>query len=210
MKIASLLLTAASACVLTAAAVAADPKDDLAAVMKAQSDAPAYRAKIATSDSNSGMKMTVTMERVKPNQIHVKTEGGPMAVEVYSDGQKTLMKQGDTPFQEAPPQVAAMLAQNSQEAMMQQAIASAKNVKVAGHESVNGTAATLYTYDAEMSGVQSANKLWVSDKEHRPIKGESDVHGKVAAGGADGTKIDMKVTSTFDYDPSIKVVMPTK
>lgn len=210
MKIASLLLAAASACLLTSVAVAADPKDDLAAVMKAQNDAPAYRAKVLTADSTSGMNMTVTMERVKPNQIHVKTEGGPVSAEVYSDGQKTLMRQGTGAFQEAPPQVAAMMTQNSQEAVMQQAIQSAKNVKVAGHEAVSGTPATVYSYDAEMMGVQSANKLWVSDKDHRPIKSESDVHGNVAVGGQGGQNVNMKVTSTFEYDPSIKVVMPTK
>ena len=207
MNITRLLLAAASVCVLTSSA-AADPKDDLAAVMKAQNDAPAFRAKVTTA--GTGMNMTVTMERVKPSQLHVKTEGGPVSMEVYSDGQKTLMKQGDGAFQEAPPQMAAMLTQNNQEAMMQQAIQAAKDVKVTGHEAVNGNPATVYSYDAEMSGMQSANKLWVSDKDHRPVKSESEVHGNVAAGGAAGTNINMKITSTFDYDPSIKIVMPAK
>ena len=207
MKFAPFLLTAASVCVLTTS-VFADTKDDLAAVMKAQSDAPAFRAKVVTA--GSGMNMTVTMEKVKPNSMHVKTEGGPVAMEIYSDGQKTLMKQGDGAFQEAPAQMAAMLTQNSQEAMMQQAIAASKNVKVTGHEAVNGAPATVYSYDAEMSGMQSSNKLWVSDKDHRPVKSESEVHGSVAGAGAAGADINMKVTTSFDYDPSIKVVMPAK
>lgn len=204
-----LLATAVSACALTSS-VLADTKDDLAAVMKAQNDAPAYRAKVATSGGPAGANMTITMEKVKPNQMHVKTEGGPVAMEIYSDGQKTLMRQGEGAFQEAPAQMAAMLTQNSQEAMMQQAIQASKNVKVDGHDTVNGVAATVYSYDADMNGMQSSNKLWVSDKEHRPIKSESTVHGSVPAAGAAGQDINMKVTSTFDYDPSIKVVMPTK
>ena len=176
--------------------------------MKAQSDAPAFHAKVITA--GSGMNMTVTMDRVKPNMLHVKTEGGPVSMEVYSDGQKTLMKQGEAAFQEAPPQMAAMLTQNSQEAMMQQAVQAAKNVKVVGHEAVNGAAATVYSYDADMSGLQSSNKLWVFDKDHRPVKSESEVHGSVTAGGPAGTNINMKITTAFDYDPSIKVVMPAK
>lgn len=208
MKIAPFLLTAASMCVLTSSVLAGDPKDDLVAVMKAQNDAPAFRAKVVTA--GSGVSMTVTMERVKPSLLHVKTEGGSMLMEVYSDGQKTLMNQGGGAFQEAPPQVATMLTQNSQDAMMQQAMQAAKNVKVAGHEAVNGAAATVYSYDAEMAGIQSSNKLWVSDKDHRPVKSESDVHGSLAGDDAGGTAVSMKVTSTFDYDPSIKVVMPAK
>ncbi len=202
------MLAAASVCVLTSPLKAADPKDELANVMKAQNDAPAFRAKVVTS-GDAGMNMTVTMERVKPSQLHVKTEGGPVLMEVYSDGQKTLMKQGEGAFQEAPPQVAAMLTQNSQEAMMQQAIQAAKNVKVTGHEAINGAPATVYAYDAEMSGMQSSNKLWVSDKDHRPVKSESEVHGS-PAGGPAGMNINMKIASTFDYDPSIKIVMPVK
>lgn len=209
MKFTSLLLTAASVCALSATVVAADPKDDLAAVMKAQNDAPSFRAKVITT--GTGMNMTVTMEKVKPSQLHVKTEGGPVSMEIYSDGQKTLMKQGGGEFQEAPPQVAAMLTQNSQEAMMQQAMQAAKNVKVSGHEAVNGNPATVYSYDAEMSGMQSSNKLWVSDKDHRPVKSESEVHGSMPSGGAAAsTDLNMKIVSTFDYDPSIKVVMPAK
>ena len=176
-----LFAAATTACLFTSITSRAEPKDDLAAVMKAQSDAPAFRAKVVTA--GNGM---------------------------YSDGQKTLMKQGEGAFQEAPPQMAAMLTQNSQEAMMQQAMQAAKNVKVSGHEPINGNPATVYSYDADMGGMQSSNKLWVSDKDHRPVKSESDVHGSVAAGAAGNTDISMKVTSTFEYDPSIKVVMPAK
>ena len=208
MKIALFLLTAASLCALVSSGVASDPKDDLTAAMKAQNDAPAFRTKMTTA--GEGMNMTVAMERVKPSQLHFKTEGGPVSVELYSDGQKTLMKQGEGAFQEAPAQMAAMLTQNSQEAMMQQAIQTAKNVKVTGHEAVNGAATTVYAYDADQSGMHSANKLWVSDKGHLPMKSESDVHGSVAAGGVPSREVNMKVTCTFDYDPSIKVVMPAK
>ena len=208
MKIAPFLLTAASVCVLATPGMAGDPKDDLVAVMKAQNDVPAFRTKVVTS-GDAGLNMTVTMEKVKPSLLHVKTEGGPVLMEVYSDGQKTLMRQGEGAFQEAPPQVAAMLTQNSQEAMMQKAMEAAKNIKVAGHEAVNGAPATLYTYDADITGMQTTNKIWVSDKDHRPVKGESDVHGS-PQGAPAGTNINMKVISTYDYDPSIKVVMPAK
>ncbi len=205
----SLFLAATSACLFSTTAFA-DLKDDLAAVIKAQGDAPAYRAKVITSGGPAGANMTITMEKVKPNQMHVKTEGGPANIEIYSDGQKTLLRQGEGAFQEAPAQMAAMLTQNSQEVMMQQAIQSAKNVKVSGKDNVGGVAATIYSYDADVQSMHSANKLWVSDKDKRPIKSESEVKGNVATGAEGGTDINMKVTSTFDYDPSIKVVMPAK
>ena len=211
MKFSSRLPLIAAFAASFATCASADPKADISAAMKAQNDAPAFRAKISTLDNSTKAATTITMESVKPDQMHVKTEMGPgMVVEMYSDGKKTVMSQGGGAYMDAPPQVAEMLGKARQQATMDTALQAAKNIQVAGHETVNGNAATVYSYDADMMGMQSTNKIWISDKDHRPLKSESGVHGSVQMGTEPGPAVDMKVTTSFDYDPSIKIVMPTK
>ena len=202
-----LLLTAATAC-LVATTASADPKDDVAAAMKAQNDAPAYRMKMVSTDNNTKAVTTITLESVAPDSMHLKTEGGPQQMEVITDGKRTLMSQGSGGLQEAPAQMGAMIGQARKSATMETMIKSAKDVKVAGHEAVNGVPATIYTFDTDMMGLHSANKLWVSDKDHRPLKSEGEAKGEMSMGGQPGQKVDQMVSIAYDYDPSIKIVLP--
>ena len=202
-----LLLTAASACVLSATAFA-DPKDEVAAAIKAQNDAPAYRMKMVSTDNNTKAVTTITLESVGTDSLHLKTEGGPQQMEVITDGKRTLMSQGGGALQEAPAGMGAMIGQARKSVAMDQMIKSAKDVKVVGHDALNGVPATEYTFDTDMMGLHSTNKLWVSDKDHRPLKSEGEAKGEMAMGGQPGTKVDQSVGITYDYDPSIKIELP--
>ncbi len=210
MKFASrLLFTAASACVLSSVAWAADPKDDVVAAMKAQNDAPAYRMKMTSTDNSSKAVTSITLESVNPDGLHMKSEaGGVTTMELISDGKRTMMSQGGGALQEAPAGMSAMIGQARKSATMETMIQAAKDVKLAGHESVNGVPATIYTFGTEMMGLQSTNKLWVSDKDHRPLKSEGEAHGDVQMGSQPGQKVDQKVAIAYEYDPSIKIVLP--
>ena len=201
------LFTAVSACLLTATAFA-DPKDDVAAAMKAQNDAPAYRMKMVSTDNNTKAATTITLESVSPDSLHLKTEGGPQSMEVITDGKRTMMSQGGGALQEAPPQMGAMIGQARKSVAMDQMIKAAKDVKVVGHDPLNGVAATEYTFDTDMMGLHGTNKLWVADKDHRPLKSEGAAKGEMSMGGQPGQKVDQTVSITYDYDPSIKIELP--
>ena len=201
------LLTTASVCLLAGTAFA-DPKDDVAAAMKAQNDAPAYRMKMVSVDNNTKATTTITLESVSPDSLHLKTEGGPQAMEVITDGKRTMMSQGGSALQEAPPQMGAMIGQARKSVAMDQMIKAAKDVKVVGHDPLDGVPATEYSFDTDMMGLHSSNKLWVSDKDHRPLKSEGVAKGEVSMGGQPGQKVDTNITVSYDYDPSIKIEVP--
>ena len=204
MKFTPCILLAASACLLATSAWAADPKADIVASMKAQNDAPAYRMKMTSTDPNTKAVTAITLESVNPDGMHMKTEaGGKVVMEMLTDGKRTLMSQGGGDLQDAPPQVASMIGQARKTATMEAMIQTATDVKVAGHETVNGVPTTVYTFATEMMGLHSTNKLWVSDKDHRPLKSEGEAHGDMQ-----GQKVDQVVAVAYDYDPSIKIVLP--
>lgn len=205
MKIVSrFLLTGTSLCILSTVALAADPKADVLAAMKAQNDAPAYRMTMSSADTNTNASTSIILESVKPDGMHLKSvAGGKVAMEMMTDGKRTLMSQAGGELQEAPPAVAAMITQAKQTATMEAMIGQAKDIKMVGHETVNGTPTSVYTFATDMMGINSTNKLWVSDKDHRPLKSEGEGHGEMA-----GQKVDQKVTVAYDYDPSIKIVLP--
>ena len=79
----------------------------------------------------------------------------------------------------------------------------AQNVKFVGHDTGGGTPVSVYTFDADMMGMHTAAKEWVSDKDHRPLKSESTTTGNVA-----GQDVNQVTSATYEYDPSIKVTMP--
>ena len=201
------LFTAASVCLLAGTALA-DPKDDLAAAMKAQNDAPAYRMKMTSTDNNTKAVTTITLESVGTESLHLKTEGGPQPMEVITDGKRTMMSQGGGPLQEAPPQFGAMIGQARKSVAIDQAIKSAKDVKVVGHDPLNGVPATEYSFDTDMMGLHATNELWVSDKDHRPLKSEGQAKGEVSMGGQPAQKMDQTISISYDYDPSIKIELP--
>ena len=201
------LLATASVCLLAGTAFA-DPKDDVAAAMKAQNDAPAYRMKMTSTDNNTKAVTTITLESVSPDSLHLKTEGGPQTMEIITDGKRTMMSQAGGALQEAPPQMGAMIGQARKSVAMDQMIKSAKDVKVVGHDPLNGVPATEYSFDTDMMGLHSTNKLWVGDKDHRPLKSEGEAKGEMSMGGQPGQKVDQTVSISYDYDPSIKIELP--
>ena len=205
MKFSSLPVVTFCAVTFASGAFAQDPTDALKQATKAQNDAPAYRMKIVSTDPATKQVSTITMENVNPDKLHMKMEtGSATQMELVSDGQKTFMSQGGGKMQEAPPQVAAMIVQSRKTATLDAITKMAQDVKLAGHETIGGNPTSIYTFTSDMMGMHSNTKLWISDKDHRPVKAEGETKGKQA-----GQQIDQMVAITFDYDPNIKITLPT-
>ncbi len=202
MKIASRLpvLTLFATC-----AFAEDPMEAIKQATRAQADAPAYRMKIVSTDPATKQGATITMENVNPDKMHMKMEAsGQTTMEIVSDGQKTFMAQGGGKMTEAPAQMGAMIVESRKQQSLDAITKLAKDVKLVGHESISGTPTSVYTFSADMMGMHSTTKLWISDKDHRPLKAEGE-----SKGDQGGQQIDQQMTITFEYDPSIKVTLPT-
>ena len=203
MKISSWLPVASLSVVTFAAgAFAQDPMDALKQSTQSLNDVPAYRMKIVSSNPTTKQTSTITMEKVNPDKMHMKMEG-PMAMELITDGHKTFMAQGGAPMTEAPAQMAQMIVEANKTNSIDMVTKMAKDVKLTGHETLGGVPASVYTFSSDMMGLHATNKMWISDKDHHPLKTEGE-----AKGSAGGQTVDQQTVVTFDYDPNIKITLP--
>lgn len=200
-------LPAVFAVVLSTAAFADPGTDALVAAAKAAEDAPAYRMNVTSTDPASGKPTVMTLEIVKPESIHMKSEAGGQ-IELITDGKRVFMSQGGGKLMEAPAQMGAVIKQARQQFSGEAVARMAHDVKLVGHEAVNGVPASVYTFNSDVMGLHSESKEWISDKDHRPLKLEGTTKGQLQAGGQTSPAMDAKSTATFEYDPTIKITLP--
>ena len=132
-------------------------------------------------------------------------------MEMWFDGKKTFMRHGPSgEIREVPSTMSAMIAQAREQASVNALLGMAKEAKFVGHDNVNGAPASIYSFKTEMAGFTTTSKLWISDADSRPLKAEGETHGelKIAAGPEHATN--KKSLTTFEYDASIKIVVPAK
>jgi outer membrane lipoprotein-sorting protein len=191
---------------ISAAQAGDDPMEALKKAQKAQLDAPASRMKVITTDDNNKTS-TVTIELVNPDMLHWTTENdGQVAMEMWADGKKTYMRQGPAgEIRESPINISSLITQARQSNTLETFIAAAQDLKVVGHENVNGAPASIYTFKSTAMGLDSSVKLWVSDANNLPLKSEADTHRELK-----GHTTSKKSVTTFEYGPSIKIVVPAK
>jgi outer membrane lipoprotein-sorting protein len=183
-----------------------DSMEALKKTQKAQLDAPASRMKVITTEDNNKTS-TVTIELVQPNMLHWTTENdGQVAMEMWADGQKTYMRQGPAgEIRESPIDISSLMTQARQSNTLETLVAAAQDLKLAGHEDVNGAPASIYTFKSTAMGLNSSVKLWVSDRDNLPLKSEADTSRELK-----GHTTSKKSVTTFEYGPSIKIVVPGK
>ncbi len=147
------------------------------------------------------------MEMVNPDLMHLRTG---MGTEVYSDGRTILSREGASgPFAEARGNVGATVAMARQMATPDVLLQMATDVRFAGRDTVGGVPASIYAVDALVMGLRVNARLWVSDADRRPLRLEGETNGELKFGGArPGHRVHRSAVVTYEYDPSIQVVMP--
>jgi len=173
---------------------------------KGQVEAPAYRMKMVSTESNDKTN-TMTVELVKPDSLYWKTEdNGQVTVEMWSDGKKTYIRQGPAGVvQPSTMEVSSLLTQAGQVNPLPTLITGAQDLKIVGHDELNGAGASVYTFKSTLVNTDSSVKLWISDVDHLPLKSEVDMHRELKA-----ASVHKKIVITYEYGPSIKIVVPTK
>ena len=200
----------------------ADEAADLDAAQKALDAVPAYRATLVASSSETPGTNRVTNEFVRPDLVHTRAEtNGTLDFEAYADGKKTVVSEQGGAYKDAAPGIAAMIAR----ARGQLSLRSEKNddfthrvshLTFSGHETVNGVASSCYKGEDDNEGVgpmtamHSSVKIWISDQDHRPLRVEWNRRGTQKMDPQDaGKPFSQEVQVTYDYDPSIKISLPT-
>jgi hypothetical protein len=207
------LAAAAIGTLLTSAARAGDdPMDAIKKAQKAQTEAPSCRVKVISTDIDSQKPSTIIMELVKPDLLHFRMEdNGQAKMEMWSDGKKTFMRHGPSgEIKEMPSSMSAIIAQAREQTSMNALLGMAKEVKFVGHENVNGTSASIYSFKTEIAGFTTTSKLWISDADSLPLKAEGETHGELKIDAGPGHATNKKSLTTFEYDASIKIIVPAK
>lgn len=189
-----------------------DPREAIAKAQKAQTEAPSCRVKIISTDIDGQKPSTIILELVKPDLFHFKMEdSGRVKMEMWSDGKKTFMRRGASgEVTEVPSTMSAIIAQAREQASINALLGMARDVRFVGRENLNGTSASIYTFTTEMAGFTTTSKLWISDADSRPLKAEGETHGELKIDAGSGHATNKKSLTTFEYDPSIKIVLPVK
>ena len=191
---------------LVTTARAQDGREALRQAAEAMRQAPAYRATVSDAGSSA---TELSMEVVNPNLLHLRTG---MGTEVYADGKTILSREGASgSFTEARGNVAATVALARQMATPDALLQMTTGVRFAGHDAVNGQPASVYAVDATMLGMRVNARVWVADADRRPLRVEGEINGELKLGphaGA-GRRVHRSSVVTYQYDPSIRIVMPT-
>lgn len=193
-----------------AATRAGDTTDVLVAADKATNEAPACRVITITTSVGYTWQDKQTVEAVKPHCLHVKAEKDGMTYfESITDGKRTFMSRDGAKLTELSAQRCAEMKHANDWLAGKAETRRARHVTMVGHEEVNGVSATIYAFDtADVGGLHSVFKDWISDQDHRLLKVENEVTRVKSPGVPQEKAIDMKSSSVFEYDPSIKVTLP--
>ena len=181
---------------LTATAFADDAQDLLEKSQQAMLNVPAMRMTMDSVDHTKNKTTNMVVE-------------GKLAAEIVSSGHKSFMRRGDGPFQPMPGNVAEMIMNARSSAALQGVAEKASGVTLVGHENVNGLGTSVYTFQTNAMGLTVKAKVWISDQDNLPLKEENHTEGETKLGASPGVKVDRDATVTFDYDPSIKITLPT-
>ncbi len=194
----------------TVASAQDDGREALRRSAEALKAVPAYRVRITDADPGAAQGIDVRMEVVNPDRLHITAwEGGGM-VEVFSDGRRTLSRDGSSgKFAQAPASVGALVAMARQASSLDLILQMAGNVRLTGRESVGGSPASVYVFDALVMGMHASGKVWIADDSQRPLKAEGEVNGEVKFGARAGRRVHKHSVAVYEYDPSIKITMPT-
>ena len=181
-----------------------DGREVLRQSLDAMRQAPAYRATVVDAGGSSA---ELSMEVVNPNLLHLRTG---MGTEIYADGKTILSREGASgSFTPARGNVAATVALARQMATPDALLAMATGVRPAGRGTAGGQPASLYDVDALVFGMRVKARVWVADADRRPLRVEGEVDGEAKLGGSrPGRRIHRSSVVTYEYDPSIKVIMP--
>jgi outer membrane lipoprotein-sorting protein len=201
----SLAVAAVGTSFISTALAEGDVMEALKKAEQAQLDAPAFRMKMVSTDLTSNKTSAVTVEQVKPDLLYWRSEdNGQVTVEMWSDGKKPYMRQGPAgEIHPAPMDVNSLVTQARQVNPLETLITKAREPKLVGHEEVNGVPASVYTFKSLLTGMDSSVKLWISDADSRPLKTDTETQRELK-----GAPVHKKTVTTYEYDSSIKIVVP--
>lgn len=175
---------------------AADARDEVVAAVEAMAARPSYRATTETTiRAAETIVIRATIDAIPPSRFHVRTGDGEVLIVPEGAWQRT-----DGPWRPFEGDARALVA-GMTHAATPESIATIRNARDAGKESIDGCDASHLVYDVpmELSGqsVLVRMDLWVCDRTGLPIR--------ITTGDPGGT---VSATVDFDFDRDISISKP--
>lgn len=188
------------------------------ASQKALDAAPAYRVIVVGTSSLMEGTNRMTLEVLRPDLARYKVElNGKVAYEAVTDGKKTVVSEAGGAYKEAPANLVSLLATARSQASIDapdhdDLTHKVGGMKLVGHEAVNDVQASVYGGESDteqMGHMHNVAKVWISDRDHRPLQAEWNVDGTLKMDPAgEGQPMKQTMKMTFEYDPAIKFDLP--
>jgi hypothetical protein len=200
-------LVVAAGVIFTVAARADDAaRQAIQKALKAQLEVPAYRLNSSCLDNVKYNTHDVITEVTNPDKVHtVQKWNGSVNREFFTDGKRLLTRDtGAGIFKEQTDNPAAKIKELRDDALLAEP-GKDDDVRQKGQETIKGIPASIYI-------ITSANKteittLWISDSDNRVLKTTRKIKGELSI-LKQTTRVDMSCETTYEYDPTIKVILP--
>lgn len=175
--------------------------------LKAQLDVPVYRLKTSCLDNLKWNTHDVITEVENPDKVHtVQKWNGSLNKESFTDGKRLLIRDtGTGKFTEQPGNAATKIKELRNDALLAEP-GKEDDVRQKGQETINGVKASVYIITSK--SLTETRTLWISDSDNRVLKMSRKIKGEMSVLNQK-TRIDMSCETTYEYDPAIKVVLPS-
>ena len=199
------------AAVVMACLAATTVRADEAAVQQlrdaqtALANAKAWRRTTVTDNLEFRTSQTVVAEAVQPDLFHYVAWSG---LEYFSDGKSNRCRDRDGTVREVEFDNVKPLDFAREKSRLQGLLAGLKDARVEERTTFRDLPTTVVAFTIENDGVVSTGKLWISDADHLPLKIESETHSEWKAPSGVPQRVNQRATGSYEYDPSIKIVMP--
>lgn len=200
----------ATGVIFTVAARADDAAiDAIKKAVQVQREVVAYRTKKSTTSMVPRISIfELTTEVVNPDKVHVKEEvDGRLKSESLTDGQRLFVREDPkAEWKEETRDAARKIKELRENAMMPEP-KPRDEIRLSGHEDFKGVPVSVYTWKSA-GPLESTVTVRIADKDNRLLDETGATKGELPI-LKQTVHIDMTWHKTYEYDPSIKIVLPT-
>jgi TPR repeat protein len=165
----------------------------------------AYRIKETKTQRGEGLT-EITIEVVNPDQVHLREEMyGKVKRELLTDGKRLFVREGEGELKEETRDVAKKITDLQEESRMS-APKPRDDVRLTGHETVEGEPVSIYTSTSSVL-VVTTKRLRIGDKDNRLFEESGESKGEFPFANQTVT-VDVSWDKKYESDPSIKIALP--
>ena len=183
--------------------------DAIKKTIQIQREVVAYRTKKTTTSMVPRISIfEMTTEVVNPDKVHVKEEvDGTLKSESLTDGQRLFVREDPKSDWKEETRDAAKKIKDLQENARMSAPKPGDEIRLSGHEDFKSVPVSVYIWKS-VGSLKSTITLRIADQDNRLLDETGATKGEFAVLNQT-VHIDMSWHKTYEYDPTIKIALPS-